>query len=127
MKNLSSMLSLLIVCNLALTCLSFGLGSRHCLVAVPKKAPAGGSASMQRPFLLDPPRPVSSTALHEKQKRGVGSSGYKRDRLDRLAELETDRVETDKSFVIKAAGAFVGLILVLLVAAFASGLFYDVL
>jgi hypothetical protein len=48
-------------------------------------------------------------------------SGTKRDRLNKLAELEDSRVETDKSFVGLAAGGFVGLILLLLAVAFASG------
>lgn len=48
-------------------------------------------------------------------------SGTKRDRLDKLAELEDSRVETDKGFVGAAAGGFVGLLLLLLVVAFASG------
>lgn len=53
--------------------------------------------------------------------RDKSRSGTKRERLDRLAELEDSRVETDKSFVGLAAGGFVGLLLLLLVVAFASG------
>lgn len=53
--------------------------------------------------------------------RDKSRSGTKRDRLDRLAELEDSRVETDKSVVGLAAGGFVGLLLLLLVIAFASG------
>jgi hypothetical protein len=53
--------------------------------------------------------------------RGVGSSGYKTDRLNKLAELDEDRVETDKSFVLKAAGGFVAFLVLLLVLAFTSG------
>lgn len=53
--------------------------------------------------------------------RDKSRSGTKRDRLDKLAELEDSRVETDKSFVGLAAGGFVGLILLLLAVAFASG------
>ena len=49
-------------------------------------------------------------------------SGTKRDRLDRLAELEDERLETDKSFVVQAAGIFVVLLLALLAAAASSGL-----
>jgi len=61
---------------------------------------------------------VSTTTLYAKDK---SRSGTKRDRLDKLAELEDSRVETDKSFVGLAAGGFVGLILLLLAVAFASG------
>jgi hypothetical protein len=44
------------------------------------------------------------------EKKDASRSGTKRERLDRLAELEDSRVETDKGFVVKAAGAFVALI-----------------
>mmetsp|Transcript_8437 Transcript_8437/g.12074 ORF Transcript_8437/g.12074 Transcript_8437/m.12074 type:complete len:114 (+) Transcript_8437:100-441(+) len=64
---------------------------------------------------------ASPTVLYER--RDASRSGTKRDRLDKLAELEEQRIETDKGFVVKAAGGFVGLILVLLVVAFATGLF----
>jgi len=60
------------------------------------------------------------------KQQGVSSSGYRQDRLNKLAELESERVETDKGFVLKAAGGFVGLIVILLVAAFASGILYQV-
>ena len=54
-------------------------------------------------------------------KRDASRSGTKRERLDKLAELEESRVETDKGFVLKAAGGFVGLIIVLLIVALTSG------
>ena len=55
------------------------------------------------------------------ERRDASRSGTKRERLDRLAELEEDRIETDKSFVLKGAGAFVGLIFLLLIVAGATG------
>mmetsp|Transcript_11620 Transcript_11620/g.17322 ORF Transcript_11620/g.17322 Transcript_11620/m.17322 type:complete len:118 (-) Transcript_11620:509-862(-) len=64
--------------------------------------------------------------LFAEDKRDVSRSGTKRGRLDKLAELEDSRVETDKGFVLKAAGGFVGFIVVLLVAALASGVLDDV-
>uniref|UniRef100_A0A7S2R249 Uncharacterized protein n=1 Tax=Eucampia antarctica TaxID=49252 RepID=A0A7S2R249_9STRA len=54
-------------------------------------------------------------------KRDASRSGTKRDRLDKLAELEDSRIETDSNLVVKGGLAFVGLIVVLLGAAFASG------
>jgi hypothetical protein len=58
----------------------------------------------------------------DKRRKGVGSSGYRRERLEKLAELEDSRVETDKGFVLQAAGGFVAFIIVILAAAFFSGL-----
>ena len=55
------------------------------------------------------------------ERRDASRSGTKRERLDRLAELEEDRIETDKSVVLKGAGAFVGLIFLLLIVAGATG------
>ena len=49
--------------------------------------------------------------------RDASRSGTKRERLDRLAELEEDRIETDKGVVVKAAGAFIGLLVILLAVA----------
>lgn len=49
-------------------------------------------------------------------------SGTKRDRLNRLADLQEDTVETDKSVFIQAAGAFVLLIVVSIAVAASSGL-----
>lgn len=49
-------------------------------------------------------------------------SGTKRDRLNRLADLQEDTVETDKSVFIQAAGALVLLIVVSIAAAASSGL-----
>jgi len=65
--------------------------------------------------------PSASAVCLAMAKRDASRSGTKTDRLNRLAELDEDRVETDKGFVIKAAGGFVGLIVLLLVVAFASG------
>jgi hypothetical protein len=58
----------------------------------------------------------------DKKKQGVSSSGYRQDRLNKLAELEDSRIETDKGFVLKAAGGFVAFLVLLLAAAFASGI-----
>ena len=52
---------------------------------------------------------------------GVGSSGFRQERLNKLAELEDSRVETDKGFVLKAAGGFVAFLILLLGAAYAGG------
>ena len=49
--------------------------------------------------------------------RDVSRSGTRTGRLDRLAELEADRVETDKGAVGVAAGAFAAIILVSVMAA----------
>lgn len=72
-------------------------------------------ATAPAPWRLPP------TALYAEKKRDVSRSGTKRERLNKLAELEEERVETDKSFVLGAAGGFVGLILLLLVVASATG------
>jgi len=69
---------------------------------------------------------VLMMAVKKDKQQGVSSSGYRQDRLNKLAELEEERIETDKGFVLKAAGAFVGLLVVLLIAAFASGILYQV-
>jgi len=61
------------------------------------------------------------------EKFDASKSGTKRERLDKLAALEEERIETDKGFVVKAAGGFVGLCVVLLIGAFASGVFDDLL
>jgi len=90
---------------------------------------AGGTTTLRvRSFTATAPRDLlltgpatfatsstSTTALFVDKSR----SGSKRDRLDKLAELEESRIDTDKGFVLKAAGGFVGLIVILLVAAFA--------
>jgi hypothetical protein len=56
-------------------------------------------------------RPCDATMLFMAQeKKDASRSGTKRERLDRLAELEDSRVETDKGFVVQAAGAFLALI-----------------
>ena len=52
------------------------------------------------------------------QQNDSSRSGFRRERLDKLAELEDSRVETDKGFVVYAAGAFAVLILLGVVAAF---------
>lgn len=63
---------------------------------------------------------TTSTRLF--QQRDKSRSGTKRERLDKLAELEDSRVETDKSAVGLAAGGFVALIVILLAVAAATGL-----
>ena len=60
-------------------------------------------------------------------KRDSSRSGTKRERLDKLAELEDQRIATDKGFVLKAAGGFVGFCVILLIAAFSSGVFDDLI
>eukprot|EP00565_Helicotheca_tamesis_P002374 CAMPEP_0185740846 /NCGR_PEP_ID=MMETSP1171-20130828/38641_1 /TAXON_ID=374046 /ORGANISM="Helicotheca tamensis, Strain CCMP826" /LENGTH=113 /DNA_ID=CAMNT_0028412775 /DNA_START=125 /DNA_END=466 /DNA_ORIENTATION=+ len=78
------------------------------------------------------PRIASTYRQQQKQhvlfadKRDVSRAGTKRERLDKLAELEDSRVETDKSFVLKAAGGFVAFIVVILVVALTSGVLDDV-
>lgn len=59
----------------------------------------------------------NSKLLAEPPKGDSSRSGFRRERLDKLAELEDSRVETDKGFVAYAAGAFVVLILLGVVAA----------
>jgi len=66
------------------------------------------------------PSTIATTQLFE-QKFDASKSGTKRERLDRLAELEEDMIETDKSTVLKGLGAFVALIVLLLIGAAASG------
>jgi hypothetical protein len=68
---------------------------------------------------------TTSTSLLER--RDVSKSGNKRDRLNKLAELQEETVETDKGFVVKAAGAFVGLIVILVGVAASSGVFDQLL
>jgi len=51
-------------------------------------------------------------------------SGNKRGRLNRLAELEDERVETDKGFVLKVAGGFVAMVVIAIASAAASGILY---
>ncbi|CAB9520334.1 expressed unknown protein [Seminavis robusta] len=63
--------------------------------------------------------PPLTTLFLADDKRDASRSGTKRDRLDRLAELEDSRVETDKGFVVQAAGAFVAIIVLGVVAAIA--------
>ena len=66
------------------------------------------------------PRILLQMAAGQDKQRDASRSGTKRERLDKLAELEDTRVGTDKGFVLKAAGAFVGLLAILLVVAFAT-------
>ena len=68
---------------------------------------------------------ASSTMLNAKF--DASKSGSKRERLDKLAALEEEKIVTDKGFVLKAAGGFVGLCVVLLIAALAGGVFDDLL
>ncbi len=65
----------------------------------------------------------SDMSLHA----NFGRSGNKRERLEKLAALEEEKLETDKGFVVKAAGGFVGLMVVLLVAGLAGGVFDELL
>jgi hypothetical protein len=67
----------------------------------------------------------TSTTLYEKG--GASKSGNKRDRLNKLAELQENEVVSDKGFVLKAAGAFVGLIVILVGVGAASGVFDQLL
>merc|ERR1719329_1414774 len=61
---------------------------------------------------------VSLTSIFAEPPKDVSRSGFRRDRLDKLAELEDTRIETDKGFVIYAAGGFALLILLGVFAAF---------
>ena len=54
-------------------------------------------------------------------KKDVSRSGTKRDRLDRLAELEDERITTDSSLVLKGGAAFLGIIVLGVIVAFSSG------
>mmetsp|Transcript_3890 Transcript_3890/g.5803 ORF Transcript_3890/g.5803 Transcript_3890/m.5803 type:complete len:116 (+) Transcript_3890:111-458(+) len=67
----------------------------------------------------------SSTMLNAKF--NASKSGSKRERLDKLAAMEDQKIETDKGFVLKAAGGFVGLCLILCIGALATGVFDDLL
>jgi hypothetical protein len=60
-------------------------------------------------------------------KNDASKSGSKRERLNKLADLEDSRIETDKSAVLKAAGGFVGLCVILLTAAYFGGVFDDLI
>lgn len=57
--------------------------------------------------------------------KDVSRSGNRQERLNKLAELEESRVETDKGFVLQAAGGFVAFLVLLLAVAYASGLLYQ--
>jgi len=86
------------------------------LVVVPPSRTASSTTT-------EPPSCLTLLAAMKKDKQqGVSSSGYRQDRLNKLAELESERIETDKGFVLKAAGGFVGFIVLLLVAAYAGGI-----
>mmetsp|Transcript_25889 Transcript_25889/g.29611 ORF Transcript_25889/g.29611 Transcript_25889/m.29611 type:complete len:128 (-) Transcript_25889:137-520(-) len=65
----------------------------------------------------DAPPPVDNRTF-DRSKSG-GRSG----RMDKLAEMDSEMVETDKNFVLYAAGGFVGLIVVLLIVAYSTGVF----
>jgi hypothetical protein len=65
-------------------------------------------SSHQMPFAT-----TTTTLFMANEQRDVSRSGTRKERLNRLAELEKDRVDTDKGFVVKAAGGFVGLLLIL--------------
>eukprot|EP00978_Attheya_sp_CCMP212_P040388 scaffold219843_cov53-Attheya_sp.AAC.4 len=63
----------------------------------------------------------STTTFALFAKKDASRSGNKRERLDKLAALEEEMVETDKSFVLQAAGGFVAILVVLGVIAASSG------
>ena len=66
---------------------------------------------------------MASTAIVLMAQKDKSRSGTKRERLNKLAELEDSRVETDKTFVGLAAGGFVGLLVLLLLVGLATGVF----
>ena len=70
-------------------------------------------------------KPTSVTGIQTllMAQRDSSRSGTKRERLNKLADLEDERIETDKGAVLKAAGGFVGLCVILLIAAFFGGVF----
>eukprot|EP00550_Attheya_septentrionalis_P001332 CAMPEP_0198289434 /NCGR_PEP_ID=MMETSP1449-20131203/7610_1 /TAXON_ID=420275 /ORGANISM="Attheya septentrionalis, Strain CCMP2084" /LENGTH=117 /DNA_ID=CAMNT_0043987751 /DNA_START=115 /DNA_END=468 /DNA_ORIENTATION=+ len=71
------------------------------------------------PSTIHPSQSAASSALFAK--KDASRSGNKRERLDKLAALEEEMVETDKSFVLQAAGGFVAILVVLGVIAASSG------
>lgn len=77
------------------------------------------------------PTTTTSTTLFEEppdeykeptKRYNASKSGNKRGRLDKLAALEDERVDTDKSLFLKGGAVFLGLTLLLLVVGFQSGL-----
>lgn len=62
----------------------------------------------------------SDTKLFEK-KFDASKSGNKRERLDRLAELEESKVETDSTFVYAVGGGFIAIMVILFGIALSSG------
>lgn len=74
-------------------------------------------------FINTKPTPVTGIQTLLMAQRDSSRSGTKRERLNKLADLEDERVETDKGAVLKAAGGFVGLCIILLIAAFFGGVF----
>lgn len=79
---------------------------------MPMKLTTSNHGMMSRPL-------PSSSCLFAK--KDVSRSGTKRDRLDRLAELEDERVTTDSSLVLKGGAAFLGIIVLGVIVAFSSG------
>jgi len=80
------------------------------------------SRSLKVKQTVRPPRGTPLVLSEKKETRDVSRSGTRQERLNRLAELEESRVETDKGFVLQAAGGFVAFIVLMIVAAYASGL-----
>ena len=74
-------------------------------------------------FINTKPTPTTGFQTVLMAKNDASKSGSKRERLNKLADLEDSRIETDKSAVLKAAGGFVGLCIILLIAAFFGGVF----
>jgi len=74
-----------------------------------------------------PPTPATGFQTLLMAKNDSSRSGSKRDRLNKLADLEDSRIETDKGAVLKAAGGFVGFCVILLIAAYFGGVFDDLI
>mmetsp|Transcript_19416 Transcript_19416/g.29189 ORF Transcript_19416/g.29189 Transcript_19416/m.29189 type:complete len:112 (+) Transcript_19416:156-491(+) len=93
-----------------------------CGVAAFKMAPIQ-TAQLRSLFVSAPSSDMSHVGPLFGEEFDRSKAGSRRGRLDKLAELEEDLVETDKSFVIQAAGGFVGLIFLIIIIGFASGAF----
>ena len=87
---------------------------------------SGRTCAFGVPITTSAPNHRTSTLLFL-AKRDSSRAGTKRGRLDKLAERQEELIETDKGLVLKAAGGFVGLIVVLLIAATAGGVFDELL
>ncbi len=99
------------------------LTHNHLAAARHGKIPFGAKVSQTHTQIIPRLNVGSDTALHA----NFGRSGNKRERLEKLAALEEEKIETDKGFVVKAAGGFVGLMVVLLIAGLAGGVFDELL